>query len=393
MVTDQDIVCLSSQDWDDLWTRKQRFMQAFARRGNRVLYVEAQASMISVGILRHDWRRAFRWCSGPRRVEENLYVGTLPLVLPGFQMSLAVNRINNIVLGRLLRRWTYRLGFRKPVLWTYNPYSESLVGALDEKLVVYECVDELLASKGLVRRDVVAELERRLIRKADLVIVTHETLYRSKRPLARSIQLIPNGAEVEHFRKAAAPETRVAPELVGMRRPVVGFVGTIQYWIDMELIRFLALAQPEWSFVLIGPIGRLAATEKIQGLANVHTLGRRRYEDLPSYVKGFDVCLNPYVVDETAMSCSPLKLYEYLAAGKPVVSVDMPEARKFDGLVAVGRDYHEIHALLLEAVKGRDADPARIEARMAAVQPHSWDRRFADLEKTLEPILDGGGRS
>ncbi len=388
MITNQEIICLSSQDWNDLWTRKQRFMQRFARQGNKVLYVEAQASFASVGMFRADWRRMFRWLSGPRRIEENLYVATLPPVVPCFQMSTWINTLNNVFIPRVLGRWVQALGFHRPILWTYNPYSESLIGKFGEALAVYECVDELSAAKGLVRSKVVQELEKRLIEKVHLVIVTHENLYRSKQSLAREIHLIPNGAEVEHFRKASIPTTPVAEEMKAISRPIVGFLGSIQYWVDMDLLRFLALTRPEWSFVLVGPKGRLAQTKKIENLPNVYMLGRKRYEDLPSYLKVFDVCLNPYVLDETAMNCSPLKLYEYLATGKPVVSVDMPEARKFGGLISIGRDYAEILRLLDEAMKSKAMDQDVVAARIEAVKEQSWDHRFAQVEKALEQALE-----
>jgi ubiquinone/menaquinone biosynthesis C-methylase UbiE/glycosyltransferase involved in cell wall biosynthesis len=388
MIANQDIICLSSQDWNDLWTRKQRFMQRFARQGNRVLYVETQASLASIGVLRADWRRLFRWMAGPRRFEENLCIATFPLVLPCFQMSIGINTLNNVLLLPLLRRWIKRLGFGRPILWTYNPYSESLLGELGEQMAVYECVDELSAAKGLVRSKVVQELERRLLKKVDVVIVTHENLYQSKKHLAREIYLIPNGAEVDHFRKASFPDTPVAQQMKSIPHPIIGFLGSVQYWIDMDLLRFLALARPDWSFALIGPIGRLAQIDKIRHLPNVYLLGRKPYDDLPSYLKGFDVCLNPYILDETAMNCSPLKLYEYLATGKPVVSVDMPEARKFDGLISVGHSYSEILHLLDEAIKSKRTDPGMAASRIDAVKEHSWDHRFAQLERALEQHVE-----
>jgi len=391
MITGHDIVCLSSQDWDDLWTRKQRFMQRLARQGNRVLYVETQASLVSVGLLRADLGRAGRWRAGPRPVEANLHVATLPLVWPGFQMSLAVNAVNNALLAPLLRRWARRLRFDQPVLWTYNPYSESLVGRLGERLAIYDCVDDFSSARGLVRRTVVQTLEARLIEKVRAVIVTHENLYLAKRARARAIHLIPNGVEVEHFQAAARPDTRVAPELQAIPRPVIGFIGSLQYWIDFDLLRFLAQARPRWSFVLVGPVGRLAKVAKLRGLANVHLLGRRPYAALPSYFRAFDVCLNPYVVDDLARHCSPLKLYEYLASGKPVVSVDMPEARKFERVVGIGRTYADVLARLEEALAGPADDDRPTQARMAAVAPHSWECRFRELETALASHLGPSG--
>jgi len=383
MIMNMDIVCLSSQDWDDLWTRKQRFMQRFARQGNRVLYIEAQASLASIGVLRADWRRVFRWLAGPRQIEKNLYVATLPLVLPFFQMSTGINTLNNLFLQPLLRHWIKLMGFQNPILWTFNPFSEGLIGKLGERFAIYECVDELSAAKGLVRKEVVQEQERRLMEKVQMMIVTHDNLYRSKQTKTRNIYLIPNGAEVEHFKKVSLSETPIAQELQTIPRPIIGFLGSVQYWLDFDLLRFLALARPRWSFVFVGPVGRLAQAEKIQALPNVYLLGRKPYDDLPSYLKGFDVCLNPYLTDDTALNCSPLKLYEYLASGKPVVSVDMPEARKFNGMVRIGRNYEELLRLLDETVKPVADSQESSLARIQAVEPHSWDHRFRHLEAVL----------
>jgi glycosyltransferase involved in cell wall biosynthesis len=387
MITGHDIICLSTQDWSDLWTRKQRFMRRFARQGNRVLYVETQASLVSYGLLRSDAGRAWRWLRGPRIVEPNLHVATLPLVMPAFQMSLAINRCNNAVLAPLLRSWIRRLGFRNPVLWTYAPHTESFVGHLTEKLAIYDCVDEFAASRGMVRRQVVEELERRLLAKVSLAIVTHEALRRSKRRPGLPVHLIPNAAETDHFRLAAAPDTPAPPLLAAIPHPIVGFVGALEYWIDFDLLRFLALARPDWSIVLVGPVGRLARISKIKALPNVHLLGRQPYAELPSFLKAFDVCLNPYVVDEVAANCSPLKLYEYLASGRPVVSVDMPAAGEFRGAVAIGRDYADLLGQIDEALATPDADGRLAAGRMLAAAPHSWDNRFRALESVLAPYL------
>jgi len=378
-----DMVYLSSQDWDCLRTRKQRFAQRFAEQGNRVLYVEAQASLASVGVYRHDWRRVFRWLRGPRQVAANLYVATLPLVLPFFQMSRPINRINNWLTQKLLRHWLRRLGYRNSVVWAFNPHNEGLIGKLGESIAIYECVDELSASKGLVRASVVRSLEKRLLKKADLVIVTHDNLRRSKESLTKSIYVIPNGAEVEHFGKAALAETPLAPEMSRYAKPIIGFLGAVQYWIDFDLIRHIALARPTWSLVLVGPVGRLARVDKVRDLPNVHLLGRRRYEELPSFLKTWDVCINPYILDETAENCSPLKLYEYLASGKPIVSVDMPEARKFEGLVDIASDYDDFVRKIDRILQDPTEQDQRAKLRIEAVARHSWDQRFAALERVL----------
>ena len=386
MITGLDILCLSTQDWDDVWTRKQRFMARLAEQGNRVLYVETQLSLASAGRLRADRGRPLRWLKGPRQIAPNLYIATLPLVIPGFQMWPLVNAVNNFALRLLLRRWLSGLKFHKPVLWTYNPYSENLVGTLGERFAIYDCVDELAASQGLVRSEVVRAQERRLLSKVRAAIVTHDNLYESKRHAVREIHLIPNGAEIEHLRRVVDdPALEVPADIAQLRHPVIGFLGSVMYWLDFDLLRALALARPQWSFAFVGPVGRPAGLPKIR-LPNVYLLGRKAYQDVPAYVKGFDVCLNPYLRDETAANCSPLKLYEYLASGRPVVSTDMPEARKFEDVIGIGQTPDEILACLEEALRPEASGGAAVARRLAVALPHSWDQRFASAERVLEKL-------
>jgi len=387
MLTNKDILCISTQDWNGLWTRKQRFMLKLSKQGNRVLYVETQATLISFGIIKNDFRRIFRWLKGPQKINENLWVATLPLVLPFFQMYSSINQINNSFILRLLKYWLKKLKFKNFIFWTYTPYSDTFVKKMGESFAIYECVDEFSSSKGLVNPKVIRILEKKLLKKVDMVVVTHENLFRSKKSFNKNIYLIPNGAEVEHFRKASLPETHIALEIKNIPHPIIGFLGAVQYWIDLDLIRFLAICKPEWSIVLIGPVGRLVKIEKIKNLPNVYLLGKKDYATLPSYIKAWDVCINPYVLDKTAENCSPLKLYEYLAAGKPIISVNMLEARKFDRLVEIGIDYQDCIKKIELIVKRLPESSAEIESRIKIAEKYSWDCRFQEMERILVRYL------
>ncbi|MCK4520291.1 glycosyltransferase [Candidatus Parcubacteria bacterium] len=387
MIKNQNIICISTQDWNDLWTRKQRFMQRFSRQGNRVLYIEAQTSILSFNIIKSNWKRIFQWLKGPRKIEENLHVATLPLVLPFFQTYFFINKINNWFLLKLLKYWAKKLNLQHLIFWTYTPYSDYFVGKFKEKLAIYDCVDEFSASKGLVKQKTITLLEEKLIRKVGLIIVTHEKIFQAKKEFNKNIYLIPNGVEVEHFKKAFLPKTSIAEEIKKIPKPIIGFIGTIQYWIDLDLIKFIAVTKPNWSIVLIGPIARLAEIEKIKNLKNVYLLGRKKYQLLPFYIKAFDVCINPYKRDKVAEHCSPLKLYEYLAAGKPIVSVNMPEARKFEEFIEIGLDYKDFLRKIQKILDHFPEDSTKIEARLKEAEKHSWNLRFFKLEKILELYL------
>lgn len=387
MITNENIVCLSTQDWDDVWTRKQRFMQRFAKQGNRVLYIEAQSSLVSLGILKKDWKRIFHWLKGPRKIDDNLYIVTLPLVLPFFQMFIFISKINNWFISIFLKYQLKKLNFRSFIFLTYAPFSDGLVKRLGEKFAIYDCVDEFSDSKGLVRTKVIKQLEEKVLKKVKFVIVTHKNLFESKKKWNKNIYLISNGADIDHFKKTCLPETAIASDMIKIPKPIIGFLGVIQYWIDLDLIRHLALSKPDWSIVLIGPVARLAEVKKIKNIPNIYLLGRKPYTVLPSYVKAFDVCINPYVLNETAENCSPLKLYDYLASGKPVVSVDMPEAREFEDFIEIGLNYENFVKKINKILEQLPENSEKINARMEAVKMHSWEHRFSDFEKTIESYL------
>lgn len=385
LVTGLDILILSTQDWDYSPTRKHHFTRKFTETGNRVLYVEQQMHWLGWLVdLRAQFSRSWRWLLGPREVEPNLWVYTFPIVLPFFQMSAAINWLNNLILLPIIRWQLRRLCFSALVLWTYTPHSADFVGRLGARAAVYSCVDDFASAKGLVNPRAISRMEQRLIRSVDLLIVTSPALYDSKKEGARRIKLIPNGVDVEHFSKAADTSLPVAEEISHLPHPIVGYVGRINYWIDTKLLGRIAREHPEWSVVLVGPVDQLADMAPFKGLANVHVTGRVAYDSIPDYLRAFDVCVNPYVLDGVAEHASPLKLYEYVASGKPVVSVDMPAARQFDGLIEISSNADEFSSLVARLLEQPNSNAAQ---RMAAARKHTWQIRFEAASRALAEVL------
>lgn len=386
-ITGQDFVILSTQDWDALPTRKHRFSRWWAAGGNRVLYVEQQMHWAGwLADLRNQFARAWRWLAGPREVAPNLWVFTLPIVLPFFQMWAPINRLNNALLRPILRAQIAKLGFRDPILWTYTPHSADFVGQLGEKAAVYECVDDFTAARGLVDAQAIGRMEQDLIARVDLASFTHPALEAAKADAARRSIVAPNGVDAEHLGRAAEPDLPVAEALAGVPHPVIGYLGGINYWIDTPLLARIAREHPDWTVALVGPADLLADMEPLRGLPNVVLTGRVPYQEVPHYVKAFDVCVNPYILDDVAEHCSPLKLYEYVATGKPVVSVDMPEAHRFAGLIDIAADADDFVARVEQAAA---ADDGRAAERIAAAAQHTWRRRFEAVSTALAAVLEG----
>ena len=385
-MTGRDILCLSTQDWNDLRTRKQRFMKMFAETGNRVLYIETPVHLFGLDVLPNDLSRFYRFLSGPRQISKHLFLGTLPVLLPLFQMSHFVNGANHVCIRKLLRQWIEKLEFKNPMFWIYTPCSAPLLEEFEGDSV-YECVDEFRAAKGLISPRVIGEMEDRLLQKVRLTIVTHENLMARRARLCRDTFCIPNAADVTLFRDAALGRLQLPDDVARIPGPRVGFVGYIQYWIDLNLVSFLAEQRPGWSFVLVGPISPLANLERVKRHRNVYLLGRKPEPEIPAYLQAFDCCINPYVTGSLANHCSPLKLYEYLASGKPVVSTDMPEARKFNGEVDVASSYEDFLKLCSYRIAGSPEAESAIEGRLKIVASHSWENRFEQLNVLLDRVF------
>lgn len=379
----QQIVCISSVDWDPLWTRKQQVMSRLPV-SNQILYVEPPISLLSPFKDPACWRKWRTWRQGIRRWRDNIYLWSPPVVLPFGNVYPVINRINQWWIGLFLKKVLRRLGFRRPILWTYLPNTADLVGRLDEKLLVYDCVDEHAAYTGF-NPEAVRAMERKLLRRCDLVFTTARGLYEDKRQHNPNTYLLPNAANVELFGRAQDPETPVPDDVASLPHPIIGFIGVIQDWVDLGLIEAVAAAHPDWSVVMIGPAGPGVDLRSLQQRPNVHLLGRRDQNMLPGYLKAFDVCLNPFKTNELTRTVSPLKFYEYLASGKPIVTVPMPEIESYGDIVAIAPPERFVQAV--EQVLAEET-AARKDARLKRAAENSWESRVAFMMDKVNQALD-----
>src|SRR5262249_13556278 len=194
-----------------------------------------------------------------------------------------------------------------------------------EKLCIYYCIDEWSQFSYIDRK--MAETEERLIERADAIFAATSALAERKRARNPRTFLAPHGVDHALFARALDDATELPEDLAALPRPIIGFYGTLQTWVDFDLLATIAARRPGWSFVLLGQA--LTDVGKIARLPNVHLLGRRPHADLPAYCKGFDVGIIPYLIDERSEFVNPIKLREYLSAGLPVVSTPVPGGRPY----------------------------------------------------------------
>lgn len=371
----ETIICLAAAGWDGMWARAQQLMSIFAGQGNRVLYVDPPITWLSP--LKNPSLRQGKYDS-LRRVEENIWVYSPPVTVPFGNIYRMVNRFNQRRLSSSLKKVCRTLGWQPTIYWTYLPNTVDLP-VPEEPLLLYDCADEHTAFPGLIKKETVAGMERELFAKAGVALTSAGELWQKKKAQAPGLLLAPNGADVLHFQQALKPELMVPPELASLPRPVLGYVGAVSNWLDQRLLADAAGARPHWSWVLIGPVDTDVAP--LKSLPNVHLLGRKNYSELPAYLKGMDVALIPFAINELTRGVNPVKLYEYLAAGKPVVSADLPEVRPFQPLVAVYQNQGEFMDRLEEALAGDAGD--KIAARVRLAEDNSWFARAAAIEKEI----------
>lgn len=375
----RDILCFG-HDWTGDPLSKTHMMRMMAEK-NRVLWIN------SIGYRRptasvHDAKRILdklsKFKDRVREAERNIHV-LGPLAIPLYDLP-AVRRINRELLRIQILLAMKKLGFRRPLSFVFNPTGSVVTGALGEDKVIYYCVDEFTAYSDAGNASLV-EMERALLRKADLVVVSAQSLLESKSPYNPHTVLVRHGVQFDHFARALSSSTIVPADIASLPKPVIGYFGLMaDDWIDVELLVKVAERFSSGSLVLIGK----ATTDmsRVTKLPNVHLLGRKPFEELPAYCKGFDVALNAFPINDVTLNANPLKVREYLAAGLPVVSSRIPEVEVLGDLVHVGDDHEGFLRGIEEALR----DPGPKRERSEAMRGESWRGRYEELRGHLADV-------
>lgn len=379
----QNIICFA-KDWDEDPTSNNHVMAELAKH-NRVIWLNSIATrtpnLASGRDLKKIVKKLGGFVRGARRVQDDLWVYT-PIVLP-LPHSRWANAVNRWVLRLALSFLRRRLGMREFQLWTFLPNAAEYVGWLGESVSVYYCVDEW-SKFDYVDGNRIGEAESKLVSKVDVVFAVAQSLVNSRLPLNSATYLARHGVDHALFATALDSATAIPEDLAAIRPPILGFYGTLQEWVDIDLICYLAERHPEWSIVLIGkPMVSLA---RLKRLPNVHVLGRKAHRQLPAYCKGFSVGLIPYVLNERLLHVNPIKLREYLSAGLPVVSVALPEVGPYAGQCAIAANYREFEQGIEAAI--RADSPGRRRYRSAAMAGETWQARVAEVGRRVLQVRE-----
>lgn len=361
-----DIIILAIIDYDFRFQRPQQIARQWARNGHRVFWVSptrmlpltSEVSYSAHRLLDNLWEIRLR---APQRDHYRTELSETAC----FHLSEGMNQ--------LYREWAISAN----CIVVHLPFWRRLALRLRSAhggRIAYDCMDDWDTFENVSDFNRSEEVE--LIREADLVVVTAEKLQEKFGARGIGTVLVRNGSDFEFFRQASPAE-----ELRDLQRPIIGYFGAIADWFDLELVRNVARSRPSYSFVLVGQVfGR--DTARLASLPNVRLLGSRPYEAMPSVLAAFDVCIIPFVLNQVTHATDPVKLYEYLSQGKPVVASGMAELRRCGDVVRLAGDSTEFATQLDLALAEHSKELT--EKRIEFARKSSWQARVTGFSQAIE---------
>jgi len=379
-----DIVFCGVNDWRNIKQRPQHLAERLSAT-HRVLYVNPIAYSVPTHIVRRLRRTTDRrWGPTLEQLAAQLWLFTPSPALPLSRRLRPLNRLNQAWLAFQLRPVLRQLGMSSPLLWLAFPTDVDLIGRLHERYIIFDCMDNYPGFFKGCEHKVIAAMEIDLLRRADLVFATAQPLWEKCHHLNANVHLLPNGVDVAHFARVRTGLAE-ADDLRPYPHPRFGYIGTVGPWTDVDSMVALAQAAPYGSVIVIGPW----ETPPPAGAPdNFHILGPRPYADLPAYLAGFDVALIPFRVGMLTQAVNPVKLFEYGAAGVPIVATATQELVRYAGWCAL-TDSSEAFVSWAITIAHDRCHPevvARCQTAAAEAQANDWDSRIRHIQSLLERL-------
>jgi glycosyltransferase involved in cell wall biosynthesis len=334
-----------------------------------------------------EWKRFTRSFKGIREAQRNLFLYTPPLAFPGGDWIPWINNINQFILQLCIKLIALLMGIKKPILWIFSYTGGDLIGKFKEKISIYYCNDPFGEFAGEERRRAgIINIEKELVKKADLVFAVSDRLVEEKKCYNFNTFLSEHAVPGEYLVSLNGWEDRV-----DVPHPRIGYVGTYNRNIDYALLEYMVRSRPDWNLVLVGPIAEVEMDKESEkrfkillGMPNVHYLGGKRKEELPYYYNSMDVFLFPYInrkLDEYINI--PLKFFEYLTFGKPIVSINNYSGfKKYnEEFIKIARTKEEYVAFIEDALSENNEE--NMKKRFAAAKNNAWENRVEAISDKI----------
>jgi len=381
MIENLSIVCFGSDQWT--YPGFQQTVMRHLSKHNRILYVNALGTRKATfhhKNLKIYYSRLRRLFAGTRKASDTATVMN-PFFVPLLHNK-AIDRFNTVLLRRQFAHLFSALDLHDYVLWAGTPSVAPFLCLFRPDLLIYNPVDRYSAF-SFNDRDGVLRHESTVASAADLIITTADAIKEDMTAYNKNCDVVGHGVMFDHFNKAMQ-DLPVPEDLKGIKKPTIGFFGSLSEWVDLELIKKVALRYTQATVLLVGKAG--TDVSLFSDVPNVSVLGFRDFDTLPAYLRVFDVCIIPFHLNELVDAVDPIKLREYLCAGKPVVTTNFREARKFADFIYIGRDHEEFVEKVGQALAERD--PNLIQERVSRVRKDDWPRKIGLISSLILNALD-----
>jgi UDP-galactopyranose mutase len=371
-----DLVCLSHLRWNFVYQRPQHLLSR-AAKDRRVFFFEEPI------FVEHGNDPLAKIAHLDVSIDHDSGVHVVVPQLPHGLSREEVIASQKALIDDLLSEYN----IEKPTVWYYTPMAQKFAGHIDAGCTIFDCMDELSAFKFAPQE--LKELEAKLLERADVVFTGGQSLYEAKKNRHHNVHAFPSSIDYDHFAKARKI-THDPEDQASIPFPRMGFFGVIDERLDIELVRGIAEARPDWHLVMIGPVVKIDEAD-LPKLPNIHYLGSKSYKELPSYLATWDVAMLPFAKNESTQFISPTKTPEYLAAGKAVVSTSIRDVVRPYG------DRHLVHIAdtvdeFIRAASIAGMDEANTDARWrenvdAFLSQMSWDRTWGRMSALIDAAI------
>jgi len=366
-----DIICFSIIDWDFRYQRPQQIMSQFAAKGHRVFYIKTSEFQITGStptfLVRNIKKNVYEIVIGAQRPPDIYGEVIMEDDSEAFLVSLDELRhtykIEEAISYVMIASWTF-IALETRRNWGWK--------------VIYDCMDEWNNFPSIQRPIVEAELH--LVRECDLLVATSQRLHDKWKEYHCPIILARNANDYNFYEQNCHPNEILS----SIRHPIIGYFGAIADWFDLDLMSYIAKQRPEYTFVLLGGVFAVDISH-LECLGNVRLLGQQPYEAMPQYLYHFDTCIIPFKINPITEATDPVKVYEYLCGGKPVVSVALPELKPYQDFIYLADNKEDFLHQLDKALSENQQDlPDR---RRAFAKQNTWEKRYEQILSGITQVM------